>query len=306
MSAAAWKDSSPHASRFIEANGIRINYLDWGGTGEPLVLIPGYTDNPHIFDELAPRLTSRARVIAYARRGHGLTDAKPPYDGGTLLQDLVSLLDALQIERTALAGRSMGGNETTAFAGQHPDRTDRIVYLEGGYDYSDPACLAAWKAFPVDSSPPESAFVSWPAYLSWHHQYMFPGLADLAPVEAYLRELAVEQPDGSLKFRWDTGAIGAMWGTLAKDPRNYARIRAPALAIYGTSFESVGHGEPDRRAKFQEWEEAHWGPFRTQSADRIRKELTGSQILTVPGTHADFQFTSRDAVARAMVQFLGD
>ena len=43
----AWSDASPHKNGFVTANGIRINYLDWGGSGPTLILIHGLGDNPH-------------------------------------------------------------------------------------------------------------------------------------------------------------------------------------------------------------------------------------------------------------------
>src|ERR1700730_16949736 len=69
--AASWSDTSPHKSGFVTANGVRLNYLDWGGSGPALILVHGLGDNPHHFDDLALAFTDRFRVVAYARRGHG-------------------------------------------------------------------------------------------------------------------------------------------------------------------------------------------------------------------------------------------
>ena len=93
--AASWSDNSTHKSGFVTANGIRLHYLDWGGSGPMLILIHGYGANPHLFDDLAPAFTDRFRVVAYARRGHPQSDAKGPYDTATLTEDLRGLMDAL-------------------------------------------------------------------------------------------------------------------------------------------------------------------------------------------------------------------
>ena len=34
-------DISPHKSDFVEVNGIRLHYLDWGGDGETLIFLTG-------------------------------------------------------------------------------------------------------------------------------------------------------------------------------------------------------------------------------------------------------------------------
>src|SRR5678815_340407 len=110
---ATWADPSPHRARFVRVNGVSLNTLDWGGTGDGLVLIHGMGDSPHSFDDIASAFTDGYRVIAYARRGHGQSDHPPtgPYDNETLVEDLRQLLDSLGIKRAVLGGWSMGGNE---------------------------------------------------------------------------------------------------------------------------------------------------------------------------------------------------
>jgi hypothetical protein len=49
-----WRDPSPHKSAIVEANGIHLHYLDWGGNGPAMVLITGLGNTAHVFDTLAP------------------------------------------------------------------------------------------------------------------------------------------------------------------------------------------------------------------------------------------------------------
>jgi pimeloyl-ACP methyl ester carboxylesterase len=301
-----WTDPAPHTSKFASVNGIRMNYLDWGGSGTPLVLVHGFGDNPHALDDLVPAFTPRFRVVVYARRGHGLSEARPPYDGATLAADLIGLLDELRLDSAHLAGVSMGGGELTAVAGTHPDRVKRLVYLDAGYDFSDPAFRAALNNYPAETEPPAAAMAAWPAFLDWHHVHMFPALDRIARFEAYLRELAVERPDGSLAIRMDPAAIRGLWGTLLSDPRDYTRIRAPALAIFATSFVDLEHGTDEARARSRQWEDALFVPFRQRSIERLQRELPGVEIVRVPGSHSEFGIVSRSAVATAVNRFLSD
>jgi hypothetical protein len=57
-------DTSPHTEHFVEVNGVRLHYLDWGGNGEPMVFLTGYGAPTHMFDVLAPRFTDKFRVVA--------------------------------------------------------------------------------------------------------------------------------------------------------------------------------------------------------------------------------------------------
>src|SRR5258708_9395095 len=164
QSSVAWSDTVAHKSGFVTANGIRLHYLDWGGLGPVLILIHGGLDNEHIFDDLALASTDHCRLIAYDLRGHGRSAAKAPFDTTTRTEDLRGLMDSLRIAKAHLAGWSLGGNDITAMAGTHPERVDRIVYLEGAYDWDSPAFADALKSLPTEFLAPPIAMTSLDAY----------------------------------------------------------------------------------------------------------------------------------------------
>jgi pimeloyl-ACP methyl ester carboxylesterase len=301
---ATWSDPAPHKSAFVTANGIRLHYLDWGGSGPALILIHGYGDNPHVFDDLAPAFTDRFRVVAYARRGHGRSDAKGPYDTATLTEDLRGLMDGLGIAKAHLAGWSMGGNEITGMAGTHPERVGRIVYLEGAYDWADPAFAAAFKSLPFDLTPPASAMTSLDAHRAYLRTALFPGVSDASRFEAYIRDLVVVQPDGTVRQRMSDSVAQTLWATLLTARRDYTKVRLPALAIYAQTFLDVRNGDSAQLVKNLAWERKYMVPFRAASVERVRRELPNVEIVNVPGTHLDFLFTSREQVVAAMRRFL--
>ena len=100
-----------------------------------MLFLHGLGDTPHIFDDLAPKFTNQFRVLGLTRRGHGQSE-KPQtgYDTATLVEDIRQFLDALKIERVVLVGHSIAGDELTRFAGVHPDRVIKLVYLDAAYD----------------------------------------------------------------------------------------------------------------------------------------------------------------------------
>jgi pimeloyl-ACP methyl ester carboxylesterase len=301
---ATWSDPAAHKSGFVTANGIRLNYLDWGGSGPALILVHGFGADPHIFDDLAPAFTDRFRVIAYARRGHGESDAKGPYDVATLTGDLRGLMDDLGIAKADLAGWSMGGDELTAMAATHPERVDRIVYLDGAYDWADPAFVAAVKAIPRNNFP-LAAMRSLDAYRAYQWTRWFPGVSDPSRFDAFIRDLVVVQPDGTLRDAGNDSGWQALRTTALTAHRDYTKVRSPALAIYAASFLRVrGTPTSERFAKNLAWEQKYMVPFRAASIERVRRELPNVEIVNVPGTHFDFFFTSRDRLVAAMRGFL--
>ena len=301
----AWPDTAAHKSGFVTANGIRLHYLDWGGSGPVLILIHGGLDNAHIFDDLAPAFTGHFRVIAYDLRGHGHSDAKAPFDTTTRTEDLRGLMDSLGIAKAHLAGWSLGGNDITAMAGTHPERVDSIVYLEGAYDWGSSPLAEAFKSLPIDFQVPASAMKSLDAYRAYQKTIWFPAVSDTSRFEAYVRDLVVIQSDGTVRSRMTDSVAQAVFSTVLTNRPDYTKVSSPALAIFAETFLDVRNGDPAQLAKNLDWEREHMAPFRAASIERVRRELPSVEIVKVPGTHKDFVFTSREQVVSAMQRFLG-
>lgn len=279
-------DPAPHRSEYVRVNGVRLNYLDYGGKGPTLLMVHGIGDNPHIFDDLAPRLTDSFHVIAYARRGHGDSDAPTtgPYDVETLIEDLRQLMDSLRIRKAHLLGWSMGGDEITSFAGRYPDRTGRLVYLEAGYDYADTTFLMGLDAMRSSNTPDSSALASFDEYQRWFRTYWLGDVSLTSGVEAYLRNNLRVSADGSVERRMADSVYDALWTTLGAWPREYTSIRAPVLALYAsTYFPSV----PENQAhtdQMRYFEEHVIVPFRDANIHRLRTELPDARIQWLDGT----------------------
>jgi pimeloyl-ACP methyl ester carboxylesterase len=298
-------DTFPYKQGFITTNGVRLQYLDWGGSGPALIFVHGLGDNPHAFDDLAPAFGNRFHVIAYARRGHGESDSKAPYDTVTLTEDLRGLMDALGIAKADLVGWSMGGNEITAMAAEYPERVGRLIYLDS-YDTADPGFQLAFKAIPTSLlDTPASAMTSWHAYVAYEKAVEFAGLEDMRRIDAYLRGNIVVLPDGTLRPKMSPEVAQALLSSLGSNPlRSYARVHSRALAIYAESVFDPHIADPERRHDDLTWERRYWIPFQKQSIDRARRELANLKIVRVPGAHVSFFLTSRGKVVRVMNQFL--
>lgn len=68
----AGADPSSHQTQFVAVEeGVRLEVLDWGGTGRAIVLLAGSGNSAHVFDEFAPKLTTSGHVYGITRRGFG-------------------------------------------------------------------------------------------------------------------------------------------------------------------------------------------------------------------------------------------
>ena len=303
----SWTDVSPHRSAFAEGDNVRLNYLDWGGDGPPLILIHGIANSPHIFDDLAPLLRDRFHVVAYARRGHGQSEApEGPYDSKALVGDLARLLDALHVERANLLGWSMGGNEVTEFAGSYPDRVDKIVYLEGGYDWSDPVFFKAFTDMLVANNPSPETLRSLDALRAWYHAVWIGQDVRWTPaLEAFLRDAVRIEANGTVDPIPSIKVFGALLHTLGTWRRDYTKVRAPALAIYGTSFFPIDHSDSDPARKLRDFERDVMEPFRRTSMDRVRRELSDVRVMEIDNrTHMSIGVIAPDELAGSIEEFL--
>lgn len=100
-------------------------WYDESGEGSPVVLLHEGVVDSRIWDPVVPLLRERHRVVRYDQRGFGRS---PMPDGPySLVDDLVSVLDAAQIDRAALVGCSRGGGIALTAALEHPDRVSALV-----------------------------------------------------------------------------------------------------------------------------------------------------------------------------------
>ena len=137
----AGRDRQDFATRFIRtADGLSLHIRIYGEDlpGRPVVCLPGLTRNSRDFHQLAVILSQSAhpsRVITLDSRGRGLSDRdsdKSRYALSVEALDVVTVLDALAIDRAAFIGTSRGGLILHLLAASHPDRLAAVVLNDIG------------------------------------------------------------------------------------------------------------------------------------------------------------------------------
>jgi esterase len=119
----------------VAGDGLDLAYREWGKDGGgrlPLVLLHGLTGHGDDWGPVAARLAQHRRVIALDARGHGASEwsADAAYAGDAHFADVATALDALDVQRCALAGYSMGGGVAILTAGALPERVARLVVVD--------------------------------------------------------------------------------------------------------------------------------------------------------------------------------
>jgi pimeloyl-ACP methyl ester carboxylesterase len=195
------ESSRSFSEHFVEANGISLHYLDWGGQGEPIVFLTGFGTPAATFNDLAVGLRDRFHVYALTRRG--LPPSQTPasgYELATLVADIMAFLDAKELPRVHLVGHSLAGLEMTQIASRWPRRVLSLVYLDA---IADPATArAVLQKDPLGTKP--ATGVVWTQISRWWNGYS----VDFSGVEAPTLSIsAVKErhpgipPDATIEIR---------------------------------------------------------------------------------------------------------
>jgi pimeloyl-ACP methyl ester carboxylesterase len=133
-------------------DGLRLytRVYDGPAVEAPAVLcLHGLTRNSRDFEDLAPHLQRRYRVIVPDVRGRGLSTRDPNpqnYQPAIYLQDILTLIDTVSAQRVAVIGTSMGGLLAMMLAVGHRERVSGLVLNDMGPEV-DPTGLERIKSY---------------------------------------------------------------------------------------------------------------------------------------------------------------
>jgi pimeloyl-ACP methyl ester carboxylesterase len=117
---------------------VKLEVLDWGGSGRDVVLLAGNGQTAHSFHEFAPLLAQFYHVYGITRRGFGAS-SKPTggYRTDRRADDVLAIIDSLKLTKPVVAGHSLGGEDLSSIGARHAERVAGLIYLDpssGAYD----------------------------------------------------------------------------------------------------------------------------------------------------------------------------
>jgi pimeloyl-ACP methyl ester carboxylesterase len=293
---------------FVESEKVKLHYIDWGGQGPVLLLLCGLGDTPFLFEEMAAQLSAHYRVIGYSRRYHGGSESKEEkYDNATLVSDLHLFLDSLKIEKASLLGWSMGGNEITAFATLYPEKVNKLIYFEAGYDLSDGGFEKLVSNIPRSYLPDNMVTKSLNNYRDWYHHFWFGDMEWNDALEANLQASVKIDSTGNIVTVPRDDVFKSILTEAMKYRRTYEKVTSPSLVIYTTPFLHPPGNDPVTQRIYDSIEQSIVLPWRTANKKRIREELRNATIVDAPkGSHTSFLFLSHEFLIKTIDAFLKD
>jgi pimeloyl-ACP methyl ester carboxylesterase len=206
----------------IETEGLGIAWLDWGGDGDPLVLLHPNGFCAGIYHPLALRLRDAHRVLGIDLRGHGASQlvTDPALLGNdAMARDVLAVLDHLGVDRFDLLGVSLGGGVGIVVAADAGDRVGSLVLAEAiaaspearedrYFDFVDgehPLAIGARRRRSVwaDRATVEASYSGRPPL----------DVLDPEVLSAYVRWGFVDRGDGQVELACDPQTEASIFGT---------------------------------------------------------------------------------------------
>lgn len=141
QNAAKQTDTTAHTVQMIPVEKeVKLEVLDWGGSGPPVILLAGLRFDAHVYDTFAPKMITIYHVYGITRRGFGASSAPVPdcqnYTATRLGEDVLAVMDALHIEKPVLIGHSLAGEELSYVGTHDPGKVAGLVYLDAANSYA--------------------------------------------------------------------------------------------------------------------------------------------------------------------------
>jgi hypothetical protein len=223
-----WLDKTPHEIHYVEMDDkIKLEVVDWGGEGTPLVFLAGLALNAHTFDPLVSSFTDSYRVIGISRVGHGNSESrKNNFTTTRLTKDIITVLDKMNIDSAIFAGHSFAGGELNHLGRHFPVRVKGLIYMEAIQDLDY-----------MDSHLEICPDLGYATIDILHYQ------------DNFYNTQRVKNSDGSYLPFADLSVLGKFF--TEEEDRNYSGIEAPAIAINHIPEQTknffIGIGNPSQK-----------------------------------------------------------
>src|SRR5580693_3602885 len=232
----------------VIVGSFRFHYLDWGGSGPPILFLHGGGLTAHTWDCVAVMLRERYRCIALDQRGHGDSEWSPVLDYriGTHVTDIAGFIDATGLERPILVGQSMGGLNSIAYATRHSDRIRALVVVDVAPDISAPGVdrIRDFSSTPELDSP--DAFLE--------RAVKFNPIRNPAVLRRSLHYNLRETPAGKWTFKHDQrrrtdDAMRSFAEDRARLASEVSKIKCPTLVMRGALSDVLTDASAEKFAR---------------------------------------------------------
>jgi pimeloyl-ACP methyl ester carboxylesterase len=208
------------------SSGLDLNLLEWSKEGVPLLLLHGFGNEAHIWDDFAPSVAPYYRTLALDHRGHGDSAWDPDgnYDYETLADDVEAVTAALEIDRFVLIGHSLGGRTATFFAGRHPERLAGLVLIDIGPEIDARGSMRIRDETVANMDPAFGSLAEYARLLSLNYP-----AATAQAIQRMALHSSRQREDGKFVLKQDPKWRGVMQAADGADPKELEAAEEAAI-----------------------------------------------------------------------------
>ena len=241
--------------RWVEGvGGVRLAVRSWPGGDPGALLLHGLASSSHIWDLVAPRLsTAGVRVVAYDQRGHG-ESGKPSsaYGFDRTTADARAVIRATRLRVPVVVGHSWGANVALELADRNPRALGGVVLLDGGFlslrDRFD------WRTAKEVLSPPPIAGMPLSEFVEGARTWLRGSVEVTPEIEAVIRSFVRVDARARIRPRLNRTnhlrILHALWAQDTMSLLRRARVPTLVLAVRSApgTADSAGFMDEKRRA----------------------------------------------------------
>jgi len=299
---------TPYHVQFVEVEpGVKLEVVDWGGSGRPVVLLAGLGADAHTFDNFAARLTPSYHVYGITRRGFGASSAPPSgYSADRLGDDVLAVLAALNLHRPVLAGSSIAGQELSSVGSRHPEAVAGLVYLDAAYSYAYYDSFLGDLSLELTEVTRKLRELQSKFLLDTRPLIQELLETDLPRLERVLREeekTLQAIPAALLAARAQAaGQLPRAVAEMHAGRQKYTHIPVPILAIYALppNSENLPSADPAERAAF----EARTAATNEAQAKAFEAGVPSARVVRLPHARHEVFSSNEEDVLREMNAFI--
>ncbi len=244
------------------ADGLNLNLVEWSQEGVPMLLLHGYSNEAHIWDDFVPTVASHYRVMALDLRGHGNSDWHPDgaYAYENHVEDIEAIIETLGIDRLVVVGHSLGGRIAMLYGGRNPEKLAGLVIVDSAPEIDHRGSLRISMEAAENQDPSFASVAEYEQMLV----HLYP-----AATPASIRRMAKHgvnrrEHDGRWILKMDTAfrrAVGGGGGELNSEEiekmhadsqeamwKALEGIACPTLVVRGAASDILGAEVADRMA----------------------------------------------------------
>ena len=130
----AWFDgalNTEHQSKFVEVNGARIEYMEWGNPeNQSVIMLHGTNAHAHWFKFIGALLSEKYHFVVMSFSGMGGSDWRSFYTRDTFADDVWGVVEDTEMENPIIVGHSFGGMVSLITASKHSNNMSGLLLVD--------------------------------------------------------------------------------------------------------------------------------------------------------------------------------